>query len=149
MKHQSRRSPFTTLAAALLLALLATAARAEMRQYGSFEVHYSVFSSSFLQPDVAAAYGIVRAKDRALINIAVRRGTGDAATVSAAVSGTRGDLIHKTPLGFREIREEQAVYYIAEFDFVSGETQYFDIAILPAGEARPLVMQFNHALYAH
>ena len=28
------------------------------------------------------------------------------------------------------------------------ETQYFDIAILPAGEARPLVLQFNHALYA-
>ena len=148
MKHRSRRSPFATLATVLLLALLATTTRAEMRQYGSFEVHYSVFSSSFLQPGIAAAYGIVRAKDRALVNIAVRRGTGDAATVSAVLSGTRGDLIHKAPLEFREIREEQAVYYIAEFGFVSGETQYFDIAIQPAGEARPLVLQFNHALYA-
>jgi len=148
MKHRTERSTFAALAAGLLLTLLAGAGHAEMRQYGSFEVHYSVFSSSFLQPGIAAAYGIVRAKDRALINIAVRRGTGDAATVSALPSGTRGDLIHKTPLEFREIREEQAVYYIAEFGFVSGETQYFDIAILPAGESRPLVLQFNHVLYA-
>ena len=42
----------------------------------------------------------------------------------------------------------EAVYYIAEFGFVSGETQYFDIAIQPAGETRPLVLQFNHVLYA-
>jgi hypothetical protein len=148
MKHSSRRSPFATVAVSLLLMLLAPASRAEMRQYGSFEVHYSVFASSFLQPDIAAAYGIVRAKDRALVNIAVRRGTRDAATVSAVLSGTRGDLIRKMPLEFREIREDQALYYIAEFGFVSGETQYFDIAIQPAGEARPLVLQFNHVLYA-
>jgi hypothetical protein len=148
MKHHSRRFPFAALAASVLFALLAPAARAEMRQYGSFEVHYSVFTSSFLQPAIAAAYGIVRAKDRALINIAVRQGTGDTATVSAVLSGTRGDLIHKTPLEFREVREGQAVYYIAEFAFVPEETQYFDIAILPAGETRPLVLQFNQVLYA-
>ena len=69
MKHSSRRSPFATVAVSLLLMLLAAASRAEMRQFGSFEVHYSVFASSFLQPDIAAAYGIVRAKDLSLIHI--------------------------------------------------------------------------------
>jgi hypothetical protein len=148
MSAAMRKTPAAALATGLLLALLAWTAQAEVRQYGSFEVHYSVFGSSFLQPDVAAAYGIVRAKDRAVINIAIRRGSGDAAAVSATLRGTRGDLIRKTPLEFREIREQQAVYYIAEFGFLDGETQYFDIAIQPAGEARALELRFSQVLYA-
>jgi len=145
MMHLPTRTPFAALAAWVLLALLATAARAETRQFGAYELHYSVFTSDFLQPDIAAAYGIVRAKDRALLNVAVRR---DGATVGATLAGTRSDLIRKTPLEFREIREEQAVYYIAEFGFVDGETVYFDISVLPAGETRPLVLQFQQVLYA-
>mgnify|MGYP001765754126 CR=1 FL=1 len=135
--------------AGLLLALAGAAAQAEMRQFGDIEVHYSVFGSSFLQPEVAAAYGIVRARDRALINVAVRRGAAaDAGTLAAAVSGTHSDLIHKQALEFREIREGDAVYYIAEVDFIHGETRYFRIAITPAGETRPLELEFSQVLYA-
>jgi Domain of unknown function (DUF4426) len=148
MKHPARSPAPRAIATGLLLALLACAGRAELRQFGSFEVHYSVFGSSFLQPDIAAAYGIVRAKDRAVINIAIRRGAGDAATVPAVLTGTRGDLIRKTPLEFREIREQQAVYYIAEFGFLDGETQYFELEIRPAGEAQPLALEFSQVLYA-
>jgi len=149
MKRYPTLSLLRRFAAGVLLALLANATAAETRQFGVFEVNYSVFVSSFLRPEIAAAYGIVRAKDRAVLNVAVRRGSGgDAETVQAALTGSRGDLVRKTPLEFREIREQAAVYYIAEFAFLDGETHYFELTIQPAGEARPLELKFTQTLYA-
>ncbi len=68
--------------------------------------------------------------------------------MSAAVSGKRGDLIYNNALEFREIREEQAVYYLADFAFISGEAIYLDLAIRPEGQPGALSLQFNQTLYA-
>ncbi len=140
--HRFSLRPITLLACCLLWA---SAAQAETRQFGAFEMHYSVFASSFLQPDIAAAYGIVRGSDRGVLNIALRRGTE---AVEARVSGTRGDLIRKEELVFRTIREDGAIYYIAEFGFDSAETGYFDISVTPEGETTPLRLEFQQALHA-
>ena len=59
--------------AVLLLALPWQAAFAEVKTFGRYEVHYIIFASDFLRPEIARAYGIVRANDRAVLNIAVRR----------------------------------------------------------------------------
>lgn len=130
------------------LALPARAA-AETQQFGAYEVHYSVFVSSFLQPVVAESYGIVRASDRAVLNIAVRLRGRDGATraVASTMSGSRGDLIRKEALRFREIREQGAVYYLADFPFIEGETHYFDIRVRPEGEPGELRLQFSKTLY--
>src|SRR5262245_42134305 len=93
---------------ALCALVLGAAARAEQRQFGQYDVYYSLFTADFLQPDVARALDIVRAKDRAVLNVAVRR-RGDAgqdAAVAAVLEGTRGDLITKTTLEFREVAED-------------------------------------------
>jgi hypothetical protein len=139
------------LVALLLGAGLALAARAsaETQQFGAYEVHYSVFVSSFLQPDIAESYGIVRARDRAVLNIAVRLRGRDGATraVASTLDGTRGDLIYKEALRFREIREQDVVYYLADFPFIEGETHYFDIRVRPEGETGELGLQFSKTLY--
>jgi hypothetical protein len=139
------------LVALLLGAGLALAARAsaETQQFGAYEVHYSVFVSSFLQPAVAESYGIVRARDRAVLNIAVRLRGRDGATraVASTLDGTRGDLIYKEALRFREIREQDVVYYLADFQFIEGETHYFDIRVRPEGETGELGLQFSKTLY--
>ena len=134
----------------LILLSLGCAAHAEVRQFGDYEVHYSLFQSSFLQPSIASGYSIVRARDRAVLTIAVRRSSDSPAgiAVGAAVSGKRGDLIYSNALDFREIREEQAIYYLADFAFISGEAIYFDLTIRPEGEPGTLSLQFNHTLYA-
>ena len=134
----------------LILLSLGCAAHAEVRRFGAYEVHYSLFQSSFLQPSIASAYSFVRARDRAVLTIAVRRGSDSPAgiAVSAAVSGKRGDLIYNNALEFREIREEQAVYYLADFAFISGEAIYLDLAIRPEGQPGALSLQFNQTLYA-
>ena len=59
---------FVSLVFCLLLALPAVAERKQT--FGELDVHYSVFNSSFLQPDVAAAAGLTRSKTVGVLNIA-------------------------------------------------------------------------------
>ena len=86
--------------AALLLALPWQAAFAETQIFGRYEVYYSIFASDFLRPEIARAYGIVRANDRAVLNVAVRRREPDGSSVpiKAAVEGTQSDLIYTLDL---------------------------------------------------
>ena len=145
MKTPRHLVPLLALTLGAMSLLSASTARAETRRFGAFEVHYSAFTSSFLQPGIAAAYGIVRGRDRAVLNVAVRHAAG---SMEAQLTGTRGDLIRKEQLAFRAIREDGAIYYIAEFGFTSGETLYFDLVITLAGEATPLQLKFSQALHA-
>ncbi|MCB1631247.1 MAG: DUF4426 domain-containing protein [Pseudomonadales bacterium] len=145
MKTPRHLVPLLALTLGAMSLLSASTARAETRRFGAFEVHYSAFTSSFLQPGIAAAYGIVRGRDRAVLNVAVRNAAG---SMEAQLTGTRGDLIRKEQLAFRAIREDGAIYYIAEFGFTSGETLYFDLVITLAGEATPLQLKFSQALHA-
>lgn len=137
------------LALATLLWALATTGLAEERVFGRYEVHYSVFASDFLQPPIAQAYGVVRAADRAVLTVAVRLrdGSGGSSTVAAALSGTRSDLLHRKELVFREIREDGAVYYIADFPFLNGETHHLSVDIRPDGDSATLSLRFPTTLY--
>jgi hypothetical protein len=135
--------------ATTVLLLGATGAVAESRQFGRYEVLYTVFAADFLQPPIAQAYGIVRAADRAVLNITVRRrleAGGDEA-IAAVVSGTRGDLVHTKALEFREVTEPGARYYLADFPIRNDETQYFTVRIVPEGEATALELRFDKRMY--
>lgn len=140
-------------AALILSAMLlgAPGASAESRQFGRFEVLYTVFAADFLQPRIAQAYGIVRAPDRAVLNITVRRrlDTGGDEAIAAVVSGTRGDLVHTRTLEFREVVEPGARYYLADFPIRNDETQYFTLRILPAGEAAALELRFDKRMFVN
>jgi hypothetical protein len=148
MKHSSPDHPLVPLLALTLGAALCSAstARAETRRFGAFEVHYSVFTSSFLQPGIAAAYGIVRARDRAVLNVAVRNAAG---SMEAQLTGTRGDLIRKDATGIsRDPRRRR--------DLLHRRVrlhQRRDAVLRPrrsalAGEATPLQLKFSQALHA-
>ena len=105
----------------------------QMKVFGDYDVHYSVVNSTFISPAVAEAYGIVRGKDRALINIAVRQrlAKGQSKPKRAIVNGSSSDLIHSANLAFDEIQEQQAVYYIAALQFNNKELRTFTISIQP------------------
>lgn len=69
----------------LTLSLSLPASAERLQRFGELEVHYSVFNSTFLQPDIAAASGLERSKQRGVINIALRKGSqAQAGTVCAA-----------------------------------------------------------------
>ncbi|WP_339669136.1 DUF4426 domain-containing protein [Dasania marina] len=134
----------------MILALLAVSAQAEQQQrFGDYEVHYSVVNSTFITPEVAAAYQITRGKKRAFVNISIRKLLKDGTDTAkrALVNGKTSDMIHSIPLNFKEIIEQGAIYYIAEFDFNDKDTRRFDIQVQPDPNIEPYTLTFSQKIY--
>ncbi|WP_194789592.1 DUF4426 domain-containing protein [Pseudomonas sp. UFMG81] len=124
--------------------LAADAARPERKEvFGDVTVHYSAFTSSMLQPDIAAATGLTRSKNQGVLNIAVLKAGKPA---MAVVSGTVKDLTGRSnPLSFKQITDQGAVYYIAQFKIDQPETLTFDLNVESGGVSHPL--SFNQEVF--
>jgi hypothetical protein len=122
---------------------------AQEKSFGPYQVHYSVFNSAFITPQVAEAYGIVRGKNRALVNIAIRQQlkSGDNIPRRAIVTGSSSDLVHNTPLEFQEIEEHGAIYYLASLTINDKEMRSFTIKIQPDPNIAPYTLKFSRTLY--
>ena len=114
------------------LCLVPVAGAEQKATIGDHEAHYVVFPSMFLSAEIADSYGITRAPNLSLVNLSILNaaGEGTAATVSGTVKNLLGQL---SPLAFREIREDRALYYIAEVRHADREVLRFSIAIAPPG----------------
>ncbi len=131
------------------LALLAGPSLAQQAEtFGPFELHYSVVNTTFLDPKIAASYGIARGKNRAILNLAVRENlSGGSAARSMVLQGRTWDLIQSQTLEFREIREGETIYYIAEFAFINEEWRFFEIDFRPDGADQTYTFKHKHQLY--
>jgi hypothetical protein len=133
------------LASLLLCLLVALPAFAERKQtFGDLDVHYSVFNSSFLQPDIAAAAGLTRSKTGGVLNVAVlKAGKG----VPAKVSGQIKNLLGQTStLSFKQVLESGAVYYLAEFQLREREILTFSLSV-QVGDSAPHSFTFNQEVF--
>lgn len=135
----------------LLIALLYLPVNAGAQQsetFGPFELYYSVVNTTFLEPKVAAAYGITRGEKRAILNLAVREqlDAGSEAR-SVVLKGRTWDLIQNQFLEFKEVREGKAIYYIAEFKFINEEWRFFEVDFRPEGADQTYTFKFKHQLY--
>ncbi|WP_278620870.1 DUF4426 domain-containing protein, partial [Ectopseudomonas oleovorans] len=94
-----------TLLGLTLIPCLAMAQQSET--FGSYELHYSVVNTTFLDPKVAETYGITRGEKRAIVNLSVRKkvASGDSEASSMELQGKTWDLIQNQTLQFNEIRE--------------------------------------------
>ncbi|MBL0454600.1 DUF4426 domain-containing protein [Aeromonas veronii] len=125
-----------------LLALLMTLPlKAEqMKELGPWLVHYSAFNSSFLTPEVAKAYGLERSRYNAIINIAVQ----DKQKVAQAV-GITGEAKNLTgtirTLNFQEVKEGDAIYYLATLPYRNEDTYQFTLKIMGGGQLQNLSFQ--------
>ena len=135
-----------------LLALLFSVAGAvhaqQSEMFGPFELHYSVVNTTFLEPEVAATYGITRGERRAILNLAVREHVADTTEARPMqLKGRTWDLIQNQDLSFQEIREGPAIYYIAEFKFINEEWRFFEVHFRPEGARQTYTFEFRHQLY--
>lgn len=128
----------------LIALCLAMPAAAERKQsFGDLDVHYSVFNSSFLQPDIASAAGLVRSKTQGVVNVAVlRAGKASTAQVSGQVKNLLGQEI---PLSFRQISESGAIYYLAQFPFKTREVMSFTLDVRQGDESHRIT--FNQEMF--
>lgn len=88
----------------LLAALLTLPALAERKHsVGEYDIHYIAFNSGFLQPDIAAAAGLVRSKTQGVVNVSVLKG---GKPVAAQVSGEVKNLLGQDrALSFKQLKE--------------------------------------------
>jgi hypothetical protein len=116
------------IALVLLALCLSLPAMAERKKsFGDLDVHYIAFNSSFLQPEIAAASNLVRSKTQGVVNISVlKAGT----PITASVTGEVKDLVGRSqPLTFRQVKEGQAIYYLAQYNFTQREMLRFTINV--------------------
>jgi len=134
------------------LALLPCLGQAQQSErFGPYELHYSVVNTTFLEPAVAAAYGITRGSKRGMVNLALREhlDSGRSAARGMALQGHARDLMQRRePLRFKEIREGDAIYYIAEFPFLNEEWNVFEVEFTPENSERSYTYSFKHQLYS-
>jgi len=100
----------------------------QFKTVGEAEVHYVVVNTLFLEPDIAQRYGIVRARDRSILNVSVIG--PDGRPRDADVSGTYRNLLeHTAPLEFERFEEGDAIYFIAPLKITDQDVLRFDLSI--------------------
>ncbi|MBC3206940.1 DUF4426 domain-containing protein [Pseudomonas sp. SWRI111] len=111
--------------------------------FGDVTVHYNTFNSTFLQPDIAKAAELIRSKNQGVINVSVMK---HGKPLIASVTGTVKDLTSKSvPLSFRQVTEQGAIYYIAQYPVPQQETRTFEIKVQNGDKTHTI--HFNQELF--
>ncbi len=114
---------------------------------GPYEVHYSVFNSTFLTPEVAKRYGIQRSNNVGIVNISILEKTSQKST-GANVQGYAYNLLgQQKVLAFKEIKDNTSTYYIAKFRFAAEEPLTFKLKVSPRQHKKTYDLSFSHKLY--
>ncbi len=128
-------------------------AQANEQQVGEFTVHYNLFNSTMVTPEVATQYQLKRSKNIALLNISVVRNEPNAESdkvmgVVSNVFGQGRSLAgqHKG-LSFKEIKEETAIYYIAAIPIFHGERLSFDLQVQPEKKGKLIPISFKQQVF--
>ncbi|AOW76170.1 MAG: hypothetical protein ACI9O3_001662 [Colwellia sp.] len=129
------------------LTLVSNVFAENMKKLGSMQVHYMAINATFLTPKVAKAYDIERSRFNGLINISVLDDTKPSTPAKAVtIQGkARNDIGQIKTLEFDEVKEGDAIYYLAQVNYTNEETFYFDITISDGKETHQL--KFKQKFY--
>ena len=128
----------------------AAKADATSKDFGDYVVHFNALTTDQLTPEVAKQYGIVRSKNRAMLNVSIIRkvegttGQSVPGKVTATARNLTGQLKN---LELREVKSGGAVYYIGDVPVANGETLYFTVEVTPASETESYSLQFSQQFY--
>lgn len=140
-----------SLLATLLLASLSLQAQAGSKDFGDYTVLWSVLPSTFLAPEVARANNLQRSKGIGIVNVSIMSEgeDGSLTPVTGQVEGrVTNDVQQVKFLAFRRIQEGDAVYFVAEYQYASGELMTFNITARPTGHQQDLAVRFAHTLFS-
>ena len=111
--------------------------------FGDVTVHYNTFNSTFIQPDIAKAAELIRSKNQGVINVSVIKA---GQPMVASVTGSVKDLTSKTvPLNFKQITEQGAIYYLAQYPVDQQDVRTFEIKVQAGDKINTI--NFNQELF--
>ena len=116
---------------------------------GDYVVHYSSQSTDQLTSEVAQAYGIVRGKNRAMLNISVVKKSADQSVPAAVTVKTRNLTGQLKQVSMRQVSEQDAIYYIGELSVANAETLIFDITVKPEGAKTASQLRFQRQFFSN
>ncbi len=136
-----------TIFVALTLFALAGKVSAEQKvALGTWDVHYIALNTTFLTPEIAKNYGIVRSKYNGLINVSVLDKQSQLAQ-NVILSGEARNLLGVTKkLSFKQVKEGEAIYYLAVLPFSDQEHYRINVDINDGKSQQKL--KFEHKFYA-
>ena len=114
---------------------------------GDHTIHFSAQSTDHLPIDVARTYNIVRSKNRVMLNVSIiDNGSGKPVhgVVAVRTVNLAGQLKNVV---MREVREQEAIYYIGETPVTNRETLSFDISVTPEGVDDASSVRFQRQFY--
>ena len=120
------------------------------RDFGDYVVHFNAIGTDQLTQEVARQYGIVRSKNRAMLNVSILKkaegtmGIPVTGSVAASAVNLAGQL---RSIALREIKEGNAVYYIGETGITDGETLIFTVDATPINEASRFTVRFKKQFF--
>lgn len=120
------------------------------RDFGDYVVHFNAILTEQLAPEIAREYGIVRSRNRMMLNVSILKKVEDATgtPVSGAVSASTINLTGQfLNMAMREIREGTAIYYIGEQTITDGETLIFTIDVTPLNEASRFTVRLKKQFF--
>ena len=153
MHHLKRYFSFIMLGCLSLFSLSLSAEQKKVfdgPDGSEYEVHYIAFTSTFLEPEIAKQYQLVRSKALGIVNISVLKVAADGSRkpVGAVVQSKMTNDIQQTQfLSFQQVVEGPAIYYLAQFQFREGENLTFDVSVFPEGTTQPLQFRFVQNFY--
>lgn len=117
----------------------------QVQSFGDYSVRYSAFNSSFLQPEVAKAYGLSRSRNRGVLMVTVQR---DDEAVPARTRALVDDVVGRSQVvNLREVRAGESIYYVGGFSIIDGEMLRFTVDVFPEGTPQDFTVQFRQQLY--
>ncbi|MBD9586553.1 DUF4426 domain-containing protein [Pseudomonas sp. PDM03] len=135
-----RLALFLLTACLSVTAMAADVIKGERKEtFGDVTVHYNTFNSTFLTPDIAKSAELIRSKNQGVINVSVIK---DGKPLISNVSGTVKDLTSQSvPLKFKQITEQGAIYYIAQYPVEQQEVRTFDIKVQTGDKTNTISFQ--------
>ena len=113
----------------LLLAFVSLVCKGENQQHGTLDIHYSVFPSTIIPAEVARAHAITRADNRIIVNVSLKENELPA---KAQLKGQVINLLDQVvTLDFVEVRESDAVYYLATHISLPEDILRFNLLVTP------------------
>lgn len=118
-----------------------------MKKLGSMNVHYMAIGSTFFTPEIAKVYGITRSRYNGLVNISVLDNTkaGNPAKTVSISGKAKNNLGQFKTLEFTEVKEGDAIYYLAQVSYNDEETLHFTLDIFDGKEQQQL--KFSQKFY--
>ncbi len=131
----------------LNVSLIGTANAENMKKLGSMNIHYMAIGSTFFTPEIAKVYGITRSRYNGLVNISVldNTKTGKPAKTVSISGQAKNNLGQFKDLEFKEVKEGDAIYYLAQVSYNDEETLHFTLKINDGKEQQ--VLKFSQKFY--